>query len=55
MKESSKMWRTKMTTTTCRMTIAKMSRNILMIMAKKLMTGMKSLNVGMPLRETTEK
>ena len=35
MKESSKMWMTKMTTTACRMTIAKMSRNTLMTMARK--------------------
>ena len=55
MKELSKMWTTKMTTMAFRMTIAKMSRNTLMTMVKKLMTGMKSLNVGMPLREMTEK
>ena len=55
MKESSKTWRTKMTTMAFRMTIAKMSRNTLMTMAKKLMTGMKNRSVRMPLREMTEK
>ena len=55
MKEYLKMWTTKMTTMAITIMIAKMIRNIRKATARKMMAGKRSLNAGIPLRETMEK